>query len=232
MFILVLDTTTIQSELNWDKEAFGSSIEIPGWKEQSFSQKNGDVWRVYFVCDISSSNPDNWLRTPFIYREDANRLILRLEYTIRECNKYPGAVRSCKETFQILYTESNNDTQPAPVFNERNYKFLKTIAPSAQVISSASSSLILRTEVDVSISSKGAYFVFRDQGACVSILSIKVFYRLCSSQISNLVVYPRTPTGANVTDLIQRTGYCVDNSISKQTPFAYCQTNGKFLCDY
>ena len=225
----MLDTTTIQNELNWDKEAYGSSLEIPGWKEQSFSQKNGDIWRVYFVCDIASSNPDNWLRTPFIYKEDANRLILRLEYTIRECNKYPGAVRSCKETFQILYAESNNETQKAPEFNEKNYKFLKTIAPSAQAVTStaSASSSIFRTEVDVAINSKGLYFVFRDQGACVSILSIKVFYRLCSSQISNLVVYPKTPTGANVTDLIERTGYCVDNSVSKQTPFAYCQTNGK-----
>ncbi len=86
----LLDSTAYQGELNWDKQAFGDSNELPGWKEQSFSQKNGDVWRVHFVCDISSGNPNNWLRLPFIQREDANRLNIKLEYTIRECKKYPG----------------------------------------------------------------------------------------------------------------------------------------------
>lgn len=86
----LLDSTAFQGELNWDKQAYGDSNELPGWKEQSFSQQNGDVWRVHFVCDISSDNPNNWLRLPFISREDANRLIIKLEYTIRECRKYPG----------------------------------------------------------------------------------------------------------------------------------------------
>jgi hypothetical protein len=227
--------------LNWEKEAYGDSFELPGWKEQSFTQKTGDVWRAHFVCDISSSNPDNWLRTPFIHREEANRFTVRLEYTLRECKKYPGAIRSCKETFQLMYAESDDATRPPPSFNETNYKYLKTIAPNQRQTmrtttssilapsSSSSASTIYRTDIDVALNSKGVYFVFRDQGACVSILSIKIFYTLCAAEIGNLVVFPKTPTGANVTDLVQRAGFCIDNAESKATQYAYCQTNGKFI---
>ena len=246
----LLDSTAYQGELNWDKEAFGDSMELPGWKEQSFSQQNGDVWRVHFVCDISSGNPNNWLRLPFIQREDANRINVKLEYTIRECKKYPGEIRSCKETFQLLYYEAdvNNRTmevEQAPAFDEVNYKYLKTIAPnSVQQEQSFSSSLstkamssskgssdIFQTEVELPLEKgkRGIYLVFRDQGACVSLLSIKVYYTLCSTHIQNLVVFPMTPTGSNVTDLVQRQGHCIQNADSKSVPYAYCQTNGKLI---
>lgn len=247
----LLDSTAYQGELNWDKEAFGDSMELPGWKEQSFSQQNGDVWRVHFVCDISSGNPNNWLRLPFIQREDANRINIKLEYTIRECKKYPGEIRSCKETFQLLYHEvDGNDNGTVPKFDEANYKYLKTIAPnsvqqqtaqnqnsdqtmisslSTKASATKSSSDIFQTEVELPLQrgKRGVYLVFRDQGACVSLLSIKVYYTLCSSHVQNLVVFPMTPTGSNVTDLVQRQGHCIQNADSKMVPYAYCQTNGK-----
>lgn len=255
----LFDSTLFQGadELNWDKEAYGEAADaLPsGWKEQSFSQKNGDVWRVHFVCDIASANPDNWLRLPLIRRDEANRLSIRIEYTIRECKKYPGEIRSCKETFQLWYLETTStvDSRPAN-FSESNYKYLKTIAPNSDLTSSdednsiqssskktttasasshesSSSPFIYRTEVDLPLkrNSAGVYLIFRDQGACVSLLSIKVFYTLCSAQINNLVVYPKTPTGSNLTDLVQRSGSCVPNAESKSTPFAYCQTNGNWF---
>jgi hypothetical protein len=241
----LLDSTTYQSELNWDKSAYGDSAELPGWKEQSFSQKNGDVWRVHFVCDISSSNPNNWLRLPFIQLEEAQRLIIKLEYTIRECKKYPGEIRSCKETFQLFYLDTDNTSDTSatpPTLSEHNYKYLKTIAPNNMLnpngmstlstlttsTHTASTSSIFRTEVELPLDSnkKGVYLVFRDQGACVSLLSIRVYYTLCSEQITNLVVFPRTPTGSKVTDLVQRRGHCIENALSKNLPYAYCQTNG------
>lgn len=238
----LFDSTQYQGELNWDKEAFGDSSELPGWKEQSFSQKSGDVWRVHFVCDISSSNPNNWLRLPFIDRDEANRLVIKLEYTIRECKKYPGEIRSCKETFQLLYIDSDGDQAPSS-FSESNYKYLKTIAPNSELNSKSSSTVqtslaasastpnIFRTEVDLPLrsSKKGVYLVFRDQGACVSLLSIKISYTLCSSQLYNLALYPRTPTGSNLTDLVQKNGKCIQNAESKLTPYAYCQTNGNWF---
>ena len=218
--------------------------ELVGWKEQSFSQKNGDVWRVHFVCDIASSNPNNWLRLPFIDRDEANRLSIKLEYTIRECKKYPGEIRSCKETFQLLYLESDEMYPDQLTFSESNYKYLKTIAPTSEQAQGLSTSTatsstqsssnapnVFRTEVDLPLrtNKRGVYLVFRDQGACVSLLSIKVSYTLCAAQVNNLAVFPKTPSGANLTDLVQKTGKCVSNSESKSTPLAYCQTNGNWF---
>jgi hypothetical protein len=139
----IFDSTQHQGELNWAKEAYGDSSELPaGWKEQSFSQKNGDVWRVHFVCDIASASPDNWLRLPLVRRDEANRLSIRIEYTIRECKKYPGEIRSCKETFQLLYAEADDESDvfdttssansTAGQFTESKFKYLKTIAPNSE----------------------------------------------------------------------------------------------------
>lgn len=241
---ILFDSTRFHAELNWDKQAFGDSLELPGWKEQSFSRKNGDVWRVHFVCDIASANPNNWLRLPFIDRDEANRLTIKIEYTIRECKKYPGEIRSCKETFQLLYLESDELYADLPDFDESNYSYLKTIAPSSEqsrspdgsttspsTHSAAGAPNVFQTEVELPLrtSKRGVYLVFRDQGACVSLLSIKVSYSLCPAQVNNLAWFPKTPSGANLTDLVQKTGKCVLNSQSKLTPIAYCQTNGNWF---
>ncbi len=145
-----------------------------------------------------------------------------------------------------MYIESDdNSTAPPPDFDESNYKYLKTIAPnnvqtsnptislSTKSATTKSASDIFRTELELPLQTnkKGVYLVFRDQGACVSLLSIKVYYTLCSSQISNLVVFPKTPTGSNVTDLVQREGHCIDNADAKAVPYAYCQTNGEILLE-
>ena len=197
------------------------------------------------MCDIATNNPNNWLRLPFVPRENANRLIIKLDYTIRECKRYPGEIRSCKETFHLLYTESNEEDK-TPEFSDSNYQYIKTIAPnsvssahspfSSSVsttlsASTSSSSSIFRAEIELPLRTQkqGVYLVFRDQGACVSILSIKIFYTSCSQQVYNLAVFPLTPTGSNVTDLVPRTGNCVSNSDAKSMPYAYCQGNGNWF---
>jgi Eph receptor B3 len=186
---------------------------------------------------------------PYVSREQANRLIIKLEYTIRECKKYPGDIRSCKETFQLLYIESDNQTLATNEFSESNYKYLKTIAAVNNLHASPSSSFasasldqtmpdyaIYRTEVELPLRTdkKGVYLVFRDQGACVSLLSVKIAYTVCSAQVTNLIEFPETRTGSNATDLVQQSGKCVENAESIGTntnlvPYAYCQTNGKQL---
>ena len=114
-----------------------------------------------------------------------------------------------------MIDQTTTDSPDSSSTNETLFKF-------------PSSSDVYRTDVDLALRTqkKGIYLVFRDQGACVSLLSIKVYYTLCSSQINNLVIYPKTPTGSNVTDLVQRAGHCIENAESKITPFAYCQANG------
>lgn len=60
-----------------------TNLLILKWKEQSFKQIDDNILRVHSVCDIESSKkPNNWLRSPFIQREQANRFIIYLEYTM------------------------------------------------------------------------------------------------------------------------------------------------------
>lgn len=132
-----------------------------------------------------------------------------------------------------------------PEFYESNYKYLKTIAsnnahiadsgtnPTTIAPTTLSSSTMYRTEIELPLRTdkKGVYLVFRDQGACVSLLSIKVYYTVCSAQVNNLIMFPETPTGSNATDLVQQPGVCIDNSdiTSGTIPYAYCQTNGNWF---
>ena len=49
------------------------------WSDQ---QKEINNWRTYSVCDITSPNVDNWLRTPFIDRRQASRLYVEMKFSI------------------------------------------------------------------------------------------------------------------------------------------------------
>ena len=82
------------------------------WKESSFSLINGDdVWRIYFVCDLNVKNIQNWLFSPLISTREANRLILNLTYTIRECEQFPinQVFKTCREKFELYYEELDDE---------------------------------------------------------------------------------------------------------------------------
>lgn len=69
------------------------------------------MWRIYFVCDLNVKNIQNWLFTPIISTRLANRLLLNLTYTIRECEQFPKSkiVKSCRERFELYYEEYTDD---------------------------------------------------------------------------------------------------------------------------
>jgi ephrin-B len=56
--------------------------------------------------------------------------------------------------------------------------------------------VIINTETrSVEVNKKGVYFAFRDQGACLSLLAIKVYYKTCPEITASFATYPETPTG-------------------------------------
>ena len=73
------------------------------WREGSYTA-NGDVYRVYMVCNVAVV-ADNWLRTPYIPRGDANRLYVDVKFSMRRCTKYPDPTRlqQCKESFKVRF---------------------------------------------------------------------------------------------------------------------------------
>ena len=90
------------------------------------------MFRVYTVCDVAVVSVDNWIRTPYVTRGDANRLYVEVKFTMRKCTKYPdpGRLQQCKESFKLLYYEAESDFANAmmPTWDEDTYRHVDVIA--------------------------------------------------------------------------------------------------------
>lgn len=146
--------------------------------EESYTNfEKGINWRSYVVCDVALNNVNNWLWTPFIERGPANRLYIEVKFTIRDCSLFPGNALSCKETFSLLFYEFDAATREPPPWEPESYKMVGRIAAGEGRFNSNSNDqpVIINTEVkSIPVTKKGVYFAFRDQGACISLLAIKV----------------------------------------------------------
>ena len=63
----------------------------------------------------------------------------------------------------------------------------------------------------ISLAQKGVYIDFLDQGACMSILSVKIYYTTCPRIIQNLAVFPVTPA-EDLESVKVINGTCVANA--------------------
>lgn len=89
----------------------------------------------------------------------------------------------------------------------------------------------LNTEVrDVKVTTrKGFYLAFQDVGACIALVSVRVFYKTCPLTIRNLATFPDTVTGADTSSLVEVRGSCVNQSEEKEEPKMYCGADGGWL---
>ena len=76
--------------------------------------------------------------------------------------------------------------------------------------------------------SKGVYFAFQDQGACISVLAIKVYYITCPNVTVNSATFPETPTGPDVSSLVETFGQCLPNSVQVDPPKYLCKSDGSW----
>lgn len=80
----------------------------------------------------------------------------------------------------------------------------------------------------IAVTKKGVYFAFRDQGACISVLAVKVYYITCPAVTENFAHFNETPTGREITIIEQQTGVCVENAESNEPPTYLCKGDGKW----
>ncbi|XP_067213732.1 ephrin type-A receptor 4-A isoform X13 [Linepithema humile] len=226
--VVLLDTTT-EEKLDWTRYPFGPQASTPGWVEESFTNfDKGINWRSYVVCDVAYNNVNNWLWTPFVERGPANRMYIEIKFTTRDCSLFPGNALSCKETFSLLYYEFDAATKEPPPWEPDSYKLIGRIAPGEGRFN-MNSEVTINTEIkSIPVTKKGVYFAFRDQGACISILAIKVYYISCPEIAVNFSRYPATPTGKEVTVIEQTVGTCVPNAVKIQEPTSLCKGDGKW----
>ncbi|CAJ0964914.1 unnamed protein product [Ranitomeya imitator] len=150
-------------------------------------EKNTPI-RTYQVCNVMEPSQNNWLRTDWIPRSGAQRVYVEIKFTLRDCNSLPGVMGTCKETFNLYYYESNNDKER--YIRETQYMKIDTIAAdeSFTQVDIGDRIMKLNTEVrDVGpLSMEGFYLAFQDVGACIALVSVRVFYKKCPLTVRNL----------------------------------------------
>ncbi|XP_014679783.1 PREDICTED: ephrin type-B receptor 2-like, partial [Priapulus caudatus] len=204
------------------------------WVEDQYFPHKGDssrAWRVYAVCDIGSQAAvENWLRMPYIERGAAERLYIEVKFSMRDCKHFPAIVRSCKETFSLLYYESEFDfsSTEMPTWNTKTYRMIDRIAADKGRFSDNNEIVVNVEQTSVRVGKKGVFIAFQDEGACLSLLAIRVYYKACPLNVSNYAVFPQTPTGEEVSSVKQADGTCVDNSVQMQRPTYLCTGSGRW----
>lgn len=191
---------------------------------------------MYSVCNVVSGDQDNWLRTNWVYREEAERIFIELKFTVRDCNSFPGGASSCKETFNLYYAES--DVDYGTNFQKRQFTKIDTIAPDEITVSSDFEARNVKLNVEERIvgplTRKGFYLAFQDIGACVALLSVRVYYKKCPEILQSLARFPETIAVAvsEAHPLATVAGTCVDHAVvpyGGEEPLMHCTVNGEWL---
>ncbi|CAI5685511.1 unnamed protein product [Oreochromis niloticus] len=178
-------------------------------------------------------NQNNWLRTNWIEKGDAQRIFVELKFTLRDCNSLPGVVGTCKETFNLYYQET--DSEVGRSLRENQYVKIDTIAADESFTQGdlGERKMKLNTEVRIigPLSRRGFYLAFQDVGACIALVSVKVYYKKCWSIIENLATFPDTVTGSEFSSLVEVEGMCVSDAEEEadNSPKMHCSAEGEWL---
>uniref|UniRef100_A0AAZ3Q7M2 receptor protein-tyrosine kinase n=1 Tax=Oncorhynchus tshawytscha TaxID=74940 RepID=A0AAZ3Q7M2_ONCTS len=206
-------------------------LKLSPWEEVSIMDEKNVPIRTYQVCNVMEPSQSNWLRTDWIPRSGAQRIYVEIKFTLRDCNSLPGVTGTCKETFNLYYYESNNDREH--YIRESNFLKIDTVAAdeSFTQVDIGDRIMKLNTEVrDVKVTTrKGFYLAFQDVGACIALVSVRVFYKTCPLTVRNLATFPDTNTGADTSSLVEVRGSCVNQSEEREEPKMYCGADGEWL---
>ncbi|XP_029965685.1 ephrin type-A receptor 7 isoform X2 [Salarias fasciatus] len=225
--VILLDSKAQQTELEW--------ISYPpnGWEEISGLDENYTPIRTYQVCQVMEPNQNNWLRTNWVEKGDAQRIFVELKFTLRDCNSLPGVVGTCKETFNLYYQET--DSEVGRGLRENQYVKIDTIAADESFTQGdlGERKMKLNTEVRIigPLARRGFYLAFQDVGACIALVSVKVYYKKCWSIIENLATFPDTVTGSEFSSLVEVEGVCVSDAEEEadNSPKMHCSAEGEWL---
>ncbi|XP_017263901.1 ephrin type-A receptor 2a [Kryptolebias marmoratus] len=214
---VLLDMRTSGSELGW--------LTYPneeGW-EIVQTVVNGSLFYTYSVCSVDTPEQDNWLRTTYIQGPPGTgRFSVELQFIVRDCNTFDGASVSCKETFNLFISEADADV--GTNFRKALFRKVATIAPD-EVTRGRVAKINKETKKVELKGKKGFYLAFQDVGACVALLSVRVYYKTCPSAVESLAAFPETVADG----LKEVEGACVKNAVSQATPRIYCTAEGDWV---
>ncbi|XP_070400007.1 ephrin type-A receptor 6 isoform X2 [Nothobranchius furzeri] len=186
---------------------------------------------TFQVCNVMEPNQNNWLHSNWIPRQAAHRIYVELRFTLRDCNSIPWVSGTCKETFNLFYHET--DDAHGIKFKPPLFTKIDTIAADESFTQMDLGDRILKLNTEVRevgpISRKGFYLAFQDIGACIALVSVRVYYKKCPFTLINLASFPDTVPRVDSTSLVEVRGACIDHAEEKETPKLFCGVDGAWL---
>uniref|UniRef100_A0A667X981 receptor protein-tyrosine kinase n=1 Tax=Myripristis murdjan TaxID=586833 RepID=A0A667X981_9TELE len=187
--------------------------------------------RTYQICQADSSS-SHWLRSGFIQRRGASQVYVELRFTMMECSSRTTHHRSCKETFNLYYyqADSNEATATYPPWMENPYTKVDTVAADFLLRKGGERKFNVKTLRLGPLSKRGFYLAFQAQGACMALLSVRVFFKKCPTLVSALSSFPETIPRT----LVQEAqGVCVEHATQQglrpRPPKLFCGEDGQWV---
>ncbi|XP_034463516.1 ephrin type-B receptor 4a isoform X3 [Hippoglossus hippoglossus] len=224
---VLMNTKTETSDLKWTI----FSRTKPEWEEVSGLDDENNSVRTYEICQSDSSS-SHWLRSGFIPRRGASQVYVELRFTMLECSSRSTHHRSCKETFNLYYfqADSNEATANYPPWMENPYTKVDTVAADFLLRKGGERKFNVKTLRIGPLSKRGFYLAFQAQGACMALLSARVFFKKCPPLLSALSSFPETVPRM----LVQEAqGVCVEHAAQQgprpRPPKLFCGEDGQWV---
>ncbi|XP_078454881.1 ephrin type-A receptor 4-like isoform X1 [Lampetra planeri] len=218
----LMDTTTVMGELGWQ------STPSTGWEELTIMLNQTTPVQTFQVCNMGS-NQNNWLRTRWIARNPAQRVYVEIKFTLRDCGSMAGVASTCKETFNLFYYEADSGAD----IDDGKFAKVGTIASDMIFDKTDVIDRVLKLNTEVRelppLSWTGFYLAFQDVGACVALVSVRVYYKKCPAVVRKLASFPDTVTGTDSSPLVEVRGSCVRNAVASGDPRMHCSADGEWL---
>uniref|UniRef100_A0A672KE22 Ephrin type-B receptor 4-like n=1 Tax=Sinocyclocheilus grahami TaxID=75366 RepID=A0A672KE22_SINGR len=206
----------------------GISWEIT-WEEMSGLDEEGNSVRTFQICPMDTA-VSHWLRTRFIPRRGATQVYVEIRFTVMECSAMPSSFRTCKETFNLYYYQSDEDIASSthPAWMENPYSKVDTVAADFLLRRGGERKSNVKTVRMGPLSKKGFYLAFQAQGACMALLSVRVFFKKCPAATRAFSSFPETLPHSLVQ---QAEGVCVTNSAptGQAPPTMFCGEDGQWV---
>ncbi|KAK7895428.1 hypothetical protein WMY93_020753 [Mugilogobius chulae] len=154
-----------------------------------------------------------------------------------------------KETFYMYYYETNGDEGEEDgalrdgvgisdeedwALKESRYIKIDTIAADESFTELDLGDRVMKLNTEVRdlgpLTRKGFYLAFQDLGACIALVSVRVFYKRCPFLVKSLAEFPDTIPGSEASQLVEVVGHCVNDSLPLyEPPRMHCSTEGEWL---
>ncbi|XP_061089621.1 ephrin type-B receptor 4a-like isoform X2 [Conger conger] len=224
---VLMNTKLETSDLKW---TIYPQLE-PEWEEVSGLDEESNSVRTYQVCPGDSSG-NHWLRSTLIQRRGATQVYAELRFTMMECSSLPSHHRSCKETFNLFYYQADSDeaTSSHPPWMENPYTKVDTVAADFLLRKGGERKSNIKTLRLGPLSKRGFYLAFQAQGACMALLSVRVFFKKCPALTRSFSYFPETVPHTLVQ---QAQGRCVDHAlqpgVQPAPPHMFCGEDGQWV---